>query len=244
MNAFKNNVTAFDETNMNELISFHDFALIYEGSQVDAKAGAGTAEFDNASYDHALRFTATGVTEIARLELELIKHGTGADLQIEIRSGFDPGGTTEGTLLKTVVVPKEFLPAGRSYWSIPLDLTGLTAGNQYWIVVRGAGDATNHFHAHGETTPDANYPAYYRLKGGSGAWTLENSIHFKVFSGESGELKHRTYPPSGHSTLEFSGEVLSKVYRYLPPSDTTAGGIRQIVTYTFSGEYLKKGEVA
>lgn len=244
MNAFKNDVTVFNEDNMNELISFHDFALIYEGTQRDAKTGAGTAEFDNASYDHALRFTATGA-EIARLELELIKHGTGADLQIEIRSGFDPGGGTEGTLLKTVVVPKEFIPAGRSYWSIPLDLTGLTAGNQYWIVVRGAGDATNHFHVHGETTQDANYPCYYRLKGGSGAWTSENAVHFKVFSGDTGNLLHRTYPPSGHSTLAYSGDYISTVYRYLPPSDGYAGGIRKKIAYTYAADdYMKRGTVS
>lgn len=241
LNAFKNLVSPYSENVMNTLLSLQPFALIYDGSQVDAKTGAGVAEFDCASYDHAIRFTATGVTEASRVELELIKNGEGADLTLEVRNGFTTAGA-DGTLLKSVVLPKEFIPTGRSYWSIPLDCTGLTAGQQYWLIIRKAGDATNHFHLHGETTQDATHPAYRRA-GTSGAWTAENAIHFKVFSGESGELKHGIYGQNGYTTVEYAGEVISKVYRYLPPADGPAGGIRDVQTYTWSGDYLKRGDV-
>ena len=243
LNAFKDGLTVLNEDNMNALLSLQDFSLIYDGTQRDGKTGSGVAEFDCASYDHAIRFTATGTTEVSRLELELAKDGTGADLAVEIRSGFNSGGSTEGTLLKRMVVPKEFIPDSRSYWSIPLDRAGLTSGSQYWIIVRRVGDAVNHFHLHGETAQDASYPCYQRA-GSSGAWTAENAIHFKIFSGASGELQHGIYGINGYTTVIYSGETVSKVYRYLPPADGTAGGIRDIQKYTWSGEYLTKGVMA
>lgn len=172
-----------------------------------------------------------------------MKHGSGADLVVEVRSGFNPNGSTDGTLLKSMKLPKEFIPTSRSYWSIPFALGGLTSGSQYWLIVRGAGDATNHFHLHGETSQDANYPCYYRAKGGSGAWTAENAIHFKVYSGESGNLLHGIYGSNGITWIEYSGEIVNKVYRYLP--DAQGGpGIRNIEAFTWSGEYLKKGVVS
>jgi len=145
----------------------------------------------------------------------------------------------DGTLLKQVVVPKEFLPDPKAYWSVPIGLAGLTSGGIYWLVVLRAGDATNRLDWMGESSQDANCPAYYRTTD-SGAWTVTNALHFRVFSGESGELKHSLYG-AGHTTIEYSGEVMSKVYRYLPPADGPAGGIRDAITYTWSGEYLKGG---
>lgn len=241
--AFKNGVTVLDETVMNSLLSLQEFVLVYEGTQRDAKTGSGTAEFDCASYDHAIRFTATGTTEIARVEFELIKHGTGADLVVEVRSGFDPAGSTEGTLLKKMTLPKEFIPTSRAYFSIPIALEGLTSGAQYWLIVRGNGDATNHFHLHGETAQDANYPCYYRAGGGSGAWTAENAIHFKVFSGESGKIVHTIEGVYGVIWLTYNGDMYDTMRMYLP--DAVGGaGIRQIITFSYSGGLLKKGVVA
>lgn len=233
--AFKNGVTPFAENIMNQLLSLQSFALIYDGNQIAAKAGAGIAEFDCASYDHIFSFSLTG-TEISRIELELVKHGKGADLVVEIHPNV--GGFSE-TILKSVVAPKEFIPTGRSYFSIPIDLSGLSAG-LYWVRINRAGDATNHFHIHGETTSDS---AAFRRPNSSSGWAVTNTIHFKIFSGEAGELKHGIYGQNGYTTVEYAGEVLSKVYRYLPPSDGPAGGIRDVITYQWSGEYLKRGDV-
>ena len=243
LSAAKNGVTVLDETYINSLLSLQDFVLVYEGTQRDAKTDSGTAEFDCASYDHAIRFTATGTTEVARVEFELVQHGSGADLVVEVRSGFDPAGSTDGTLLKKMTLPKEFIPTSRSYWSIPIALEGLTAGAQYWLIVRGAGDATNHFHLHGETVQDANYPCYYRARGGSGAWTAENAIHFKVFSGESGKIVHTIEGAYGVIWLTYNGDMYDTMRMYLP--DAVGGaGIRQIITFSYSGGLLKKGVLA
>ena len=235
---------SWDESTMNSLLSLQDFVLLYDGTQRDAKTGSGTAEFDCASYDHAIRFTATGTTEVVRVEFELVKHGSGADLVVEVRSGFNPSGT-DGTLLKTMTLPKEFNPTSRSYWSIPIALEGLTSGAQYWLIVRGAGDSTNHIHIHGETAQDASYPCYYRLKGGSGAWTAENAIHFKVYSGDTGKLVHCISADNEYTTFVRSSNRLSAIYTYLPPEDGSAGGIREVLTITrnSSNNRMKQGVV-
>ncbi|MTV50763.1 hypothetical protein GJ688_17670 [Heliobacillus mobilis] len=237
LNAFTSG-TVLDVTTMNSLISLQPFSLVYDGIPFDGKSGSGIAEFDCASYSHAIRFTTTGTTELARLELDLVKHGNGVDLTTEIRTGLMVDGTNEGTLLKSMTYPKEFMPTSRAWVSIPFDLIGLTAGAVYWLVVKKNGDAANHFHVHGETTQDAGYPCYSRATT-SGAWTLESAIHFRVFSGETGELKHGLYG-SGFTTMEYNSDQLTKVYRYLPPLGITAGGIRDVLTYTWSNDYLKR----
>ena len=242
--AHKNGVTLYAENFFNSLLSLQDFALLYEGTLVDSKTGAGVTENNVFDYNFAIRFTATGVTSMARAELEIAADGAGQDMTVEIRStDFNPDGSNEGTLLKTIVVPKEFLPASAAYWYVPLNLTGLTAGNNYWLIVKKVGDATDHFHLIGESAQDAAHPCYYRA-GASGAWTANNAIHFKVYSGNSGDIRHCIFGTNGYATYAYNGELMEKIYRYLPPSDGAAGGIRNILTMTWSGEYLTTGTVS
>lgn len=243
LHAFKDGLTILNQDNLNSLLALQPFQLIYEGVQRDAKTGGGVVENSIAEYSYCTRFTLSGSTEISRVELELDKDGTGADLIVQIRQGMNPAAGIDGTLLKQVVVPKEFIAETAAYWSVPIGLSGLTSGGQYWLVVVRNGDATNKLDWIGETTQDASYPAYQRA-GDSGAWTVRNALHFKVMSGESGELKHSIYAGTGYTTVEYSGEIVSKVYRYLPPADGAEGGIRDIITYAWSGEYLISGVVS
>ena len=240
--AFKDGKTVLNEDNLNQMLSLQPFQLIYEGTQRDGKTGSGVVENSIANYSYCARFTLTGSTEIGRVELELDRDGDGADLIVQIREGMNPAAGNDGTLLKQVVVPKEFIPEAKTYWSVPIGLSGLTSGGQYWLVVLRAGDSVNKLDWIGETTQDASYPAYQRA-GDSGAWTVRNALHFKVFSGESGELKHSIYAGTGYTTVEYAGETVSKVYRYLPPADGPEGGIRDVITYSWSGEYLVGGDV-
>ena len=242
LNAFKDGLTILNQDNLNSLLALQDFVLLYTGTQRNAKTGSGVVENNLANYSFCTRFTLTGSTEIGRVELEVDRDGEGADLVLEIRSGMNPAAGNDGTLLKQVVVPKEFIPATKTYWSIPVGLTGLTSGGQYWLVVKRGGDATHHLDWVGETAQDASYPAYYRA-GDSGAWTANNALHFRVYSGASGDLKHSIYAGTGYTTVEYSGEIISKVYRYLPPADGPEGGIRDVLTLNWSGEYIKGGDV-
>ena len=242
LHAFKDGLTILNQDNLNSLLALQPFQLIYEGTQRAGKTGSGVNEASIAEYSYCTRFALSGSTEISRVELEVDRDGDGADLILQIRSGMNPAAGDDGTLLKQVVVPKEFIPTTKAYWSIPVGLTGLTSGGQYWLVVKRNGDAVNKVDWIGETAQDASYPSYQRA-GASGAWTARNALHFKVFSGASGDLKHSIYAGTGYTTIEYSGEIISKVYRYLPPADGPEGGIRNIITYAWSGEYLVSGVV-
>lgn len=241
INAWKDGETIINEENMNAFLSLQPFQLIYDGTQRVAKTGVGVVENDIASHSYCSRFVLTGSKEISRVELEIDRDGAGADLIVQIRHGMSPATGVDGTLLKQVAVPKEFIPDPKGWWSIPIELSGLTSGGQYWLVVLRGGDATNHNDWIGENTTDASYPSYRRV-GGSGNWTTNNALHFKIFSGASGELIHGIYG-DGHTTIEYDGELISKIYRYLPPADTHEGGVRDIMTFNWAGEYLKGGDV-
>lgn len=225
---------------LNPLLSLQSFLLIYAGTQRDAKTGSGVSENSIANYSYCARFTLAGGTEIGRVELELDRDGDGADLMLQIREGMNPAAGVAGTLLKQVVVPKEFIPEAKRYWSVPIGLSGLTSGAQYWLVVVRDGDATNHLDWVGETTTDASYPAYKRA-GDSGAWTATNALHFKVFSGASGMPLHVIEGANAITTIEYSGGLPSKLYQYIPPSDGPAGGVRDLLTLTYSGGLPVKG---
>ncbi len=240
MYAFKNGVTILNQDNLNTLLSLQPFQLIYEGVQRDAKTGGGVVENSIAEYSYCTRFTLSGSTEIGRVELEVDRDGDGADLVLEIRQGMNPASGVDGTLLKEVIVPKEFIPTTASYWSVPIGLSGLTSGGQYWLVVLRNGDATNKVDWMGETTQDANYPAYYRT-GDSGAWTANNALHFKIYSGTDGKAVHEIYGTNGYVTITYAGDMPAKQHFYIPPSDGSAGGIRNILTLSYSGGVLTGG---
>ena len=241
LHAFKNGLTILNQDNLNSLLALQPFQLIYEGTQRAGKTGSGVNEASIAEYSYCTRFALSGSTEISRVELEVDRDGDGADLILQIRSGMNPAAGDDGTLLKQVVVPKEFIPTTKAYWSIPVGLTGLTSGGQYWLVVKRNGDAVNKVDWIGETAQDASHPAYYRA-GDSGAWTAENAIHFKVFSGESGKIVHTIEGENGVIWLTYNGDMYDTMRMYLP--DAVGGaGIRQIITFSYSGGLLKKGVV-
>jgi len=241
LNAFKGNVSIVDEATMNSFLSLQDFVLIYTGNVKDSFTGSGVYEFSCDGYNHAIYFTALNTTVIARAEFELVKHGNGADVIIEIREGLNIDGSTDGTLLKTMCIPKEFLPTSYGYVSVPFDLTGLTSGAKYWFVVKKNGDATNHFHLIGEASQDANYPCYRRLED-TGQWAQTYSIHFKMITDDTGDLKHAVYGQA-YTDIIWSGELPGEIRRFVPPIDGWDGGIRDKMIISFNGEYLKRGDV-
>lgn len=241
--AFKNGVTILNEDNMNSLLSLQPFQLIYEGVQRAAKTGSGVVENSIADYSYCTGFTLTGSTEIGRVELEIDRDGLGADLIVQIREGMNPASGVDGTLLKQVVVPKEFIPDPKAYWSVPIGLSGLTSGGQYWLVVIRNGDAVNKVDWMGETAQDGNYPAYCRA-GDTGAWTVRNALHFRVLSGPDGDIMHGIHGGNGITFLAYDEQKrIVKVCRYLPPFDGLEGGIRDVVIFSWNGNVMLKGEL-
>jgi len=244
MYAFKDDVTVFNQTNMNELLSLQPFSLLYEGTQQDGMTDAGNTEHLVADYNFAIKFTTgSGKTEATRLELDVATDGAGADLTIEIRGNdFNPDGSAEGTLLGTIVVPVEFLPASQAYWYIPLNIIGLTAATVYWVIVKKAGDATNHIHLYAKGTEKDVAHKCYKRSGDTGAWTdLSDSIRFKIFEGEDGVMIHEGYGVNGWITNTYDAGVQERQYQYLPPSDGYPGGIREVMTLSYSALGKLKG---
>lgn len=228
---------------MNELLTLQPFSIIYEGNIFDAKSGSGTNAYDVKDAYYAIRLTTFGVTSITRVGLEVDSDGAGQDLTLLIKdTNFNPNGSNEGTTLKTIVIPKEFLPTTAAYISIPVNLTGLTVGANYWLIAQRVGDAANHFYLRGELNQDASHPCYARA-GSSGAWTIVNSIHFLAYYGNTGLPRHEIYAQNGYGTFEYSSNLLSKIYYYLPPSDGPAGGIRKVMAVSFTDGIATGGSV-
>lgn len=241
--SFVDTISVLDEDRLNSLLRVVPSVEIYQGSEVDAKSGTGVTENSVADYSYCFRVTATAVTELSRIELAVDKDEDGSDLSIDILdTDFNPDGSAEGTVLGSMLIPKEFIPLTAGTVSIPLNVRSLTAGQYVWVRINKAGDATNKLDIVGEASQDASHPAYYRA-GISGVWTENNALHFKAYSGRAGEIMHSMYEGGGFESYEYTSDLLSKVYYYLPPDGGSGLGLRQIETLVWDGEYLDRSEV-
>lgn len=242
--AGKANSSIIDEATWNGLISFHDAELIYEGTAFNSYAGGSGTEYACYARDHCGNFVATGVTEIGRFTFYLAKDGTGADVTLEIRSGMAPATGDDGTLLKSITIPKEWLPDTAALVTIPVALTGLTAGNTYYWRIRQAGDSTNHFHLYGAAAEDGTYKSYYRAAA-TGNWTAENSITFYGYSGIGTTPKViGAMMAQAVQLWEYTGSLITTIKLFVPDVDDTTAGIRDTITLTWSGNYLLRAVVS
>ncbi|MEW5952626.1 MAG: choice-of-anchor R domain-containing protein [Bacillota bacterium] len=219
---FKNDLSVLDEATLNAIISAQNSVLLFDGTQADAHTGAGVTDNDISNNSYIARFTLTGQTTIGRAELNLSKTGVGANIVLEIRDNtFNPNGTNDGMLLKSMVFPAKLFPTAATYTSLPVDLSGLTAGATYWLRVNKAGDATNRMLWRGEATINASYPTYFR-SGLSGAWTANNALHFRVFANTPGTylLRHGVWGTNGQTLVLYGGSNnISEIWRWLPAND-------------------------
>lgn len=190
--AFKSGVTDLDQTQMNSLLSAQPTSLIFDGDQVTASTGSGTTENNLSTSDHSASFTLTGQTTIGRIELELKKYGVGADLMVEI--------TDYATISKSFTFPKDLFSTG--YISLPIDLSGLNDSATYTIVLKQAGDSINHLR-----------------------WISESDgrKHYLVFANTPGSytLRHGIYGENGKTIVEYTGENIAHIWRWLSASDGT-----------------------
>ncbi len=238
INAYKDGVTPFSEDAMNSLLNLQPFVSIYEGSVFAYKEGVGTAENSVASFCYVTRFTATGVTNISRAVLHLDKDGNGADLIVRIHPDTGGGAIVWDTILKQVIIPKEFVPTMAGLVSIPIDLD-VTSGTAYWLAVIKAGDAENKLDWISEATSDAS--SFRASDPVTPSWEGCNTLHYYLYSGDSGQPVHVIEGENALTTIEYTGGLPSKVYEYIPPSDGSEGGIRDILMVTYSGGLPKRG---
>jgi hypothetical protein len=196
--AAKNGITQLDDVFLNSYMSAQSSSLIFDGDLVSSATGSGTTENNLSLSDLSTSFVLTGQTTIGRIELDLKKYGVGADLTVEIRDT-----TVGGTLKGSYTFPKKLFSATGGFISLPIDLSGLTAGGTYYIVLKMAGDSTNHLRWIGES-------------GGA--------LHYKVFANTPGTyvLKHGVYGANAKTLLNYDGSGnLTEIWRWLPASDGT-----------------------
>jgi len=238
--AFKNGVDIIDEAKMNVLLNLQPFVIIYEGTLIEWCSGSGVLENNLSLYSCCVRFTMIGSTELTRIKLHIDKDGAGNDLVVQVRSGMVPASGVDGTMLKEVRIPKEFLPLSAAYFSIPINLSGLTSGAEYWLVVMKGGDASNKIDWIGETFINPSYSAFKRADD-TGVWTSANAVHFEIFSGDTGVPLHIIEGVNSLTSLEYSSGLVSKITQYIPPIDTALGGIRDTLIITNVSGLPKRG---
>lgn len=187
--AFVDGVSVLDKDTMNSLLEFQDFSIVYEGTSFDSKTGTGSTENSLADYNYAIRITATGTSEIGRITLNADKDGTGVDISWELRdSTWSNTGLNDGLLVASGLYPKEFIETTPTTINIPLAISGLTVGSNYWLIIKKAGSGTDKIDLIGESSQDAAHPVY-RRSGTSGAWTLNNAIQFNAYNwSETGNI--------------------------------------------------------
>lgn len=241
LTAAVNGVSKLNAARMNQGIKLHPFRLICEGTQIAAKTGAGVVENSLADYNYMARIAIAG-TRIDRIELEVDLDGTGADLEVELRSGaFNPDGSNDGVLITSVLAPKEFLPNPKAWFSIPFAARALTAGN-YWVLIKRSGDATNKVDLIGEVSTDGAYPVYRRA-GSSGAWTATNAIHIKAFAGSSDKIMHETEGGATTWNTLDGNNLTTKIQLYIPPEGGVGLGVRETMTFSWDGNFEEGGDV-
>lgn len=239
--AGKNGVTIIDEGTFNGLLALQDFRLIYAGAAVDSYTASAATEFDNASYHWAQAFTATGVTTLGWLYFSCVKHGTGADMVVELRETTGSYNSI-GPVLKRVTIPKEWIPSSKTGLVVPFAVSGLVAGQQYKIIIKKAGDATNHFHLYGSSVSDASHPCWYDADD-AGAWTAATAtLYFWAQTGDTGLLYGIEDGNGAIATFSYSSGKINQINLYIPAVDGTSG-IRQVETLTYAGNNLTRGVV-
>lgn len=218
-------MTTLDELTMNALLAAQPSSLIFDGNLFDSKGGTGTVEVVNLStYNSAIRFTMfSSQTTIGRIELQVNKYGTAADLTLEVRSGLMMDGSTDGTLLKSIAFPAKIFTTG--WISLPIDLSGLTVGAQYWIVLKKNGDSTNHLRLvgenYGEGTSSSDHPTWVR-SGSSGAWTNDYCAHWSLYANTPGTylLRHGIYGSNAKTLINYDANGnITEIWRWLPAAD-------------------------
>lgn len=184
--AWKNGVTGIGENQMNNLIAAQSSILIFDGSLVNSNTGGTGTEYNLSLGDQSVTFSISSGSTIGRMELEIVKYGAGADLILEIRQG--------SNVLKEMVYPAKLFSSG--YISLPINLSNLSTGTTYTLVLKRNGDSTNHLR-----------------------WVGHRRRVYSNTVG-SGRLIHGIYGENAMSRIDYdSSGLITEIWRWLPAPD-------------------------
>lgn len=225
---------------MNQFLGTHGVGLIaYQGNLKVTGAAAVNATLDTntgaAAQWIAQPFTTIALqTTVTRIEMMPTLVGTGADLTIDIQS--NAAGSPSGVVLATITFPKEFQPAGATYVSFPLNVTGLVAATLYHIVVHGTASTTNfaRFQLGNQNLSRT------QISSNGVTWansTLARTAMFNIYADVNGLLRN-TYEDSGARWTGFdyaaNSGPLSTIREY-------TGALRSSRTITYGASGLPTG---
>ena len=204
----------YSHDDVNQFLFEHDQKLAYTGTSADGNIPADNTSADITPYHYASRFTMpSGKTALDRVQLKLIKAGTGVDLTGAVQA--DSAGSPSGTNLASRTIPKQWVPTSATVISVALPVTGLTALANYWIVVAKAGDGTNNCKWRSLNAADASHPAKNSATGGAGTWSaaLTEEMHVDPYYNDgTGDLVNIDEDSGvGQQWLQYTGSDLTKI---------------------------------
>ena len=119
--------TVIDENLANAAMIMQEFSHIYEGTALEAKPSGHSWVTVPVM---TMRCGLKPMPPRYHSDLEIIRHGQG----LISWSNYEAliGRLTAGSLLRFMVLPKEFIPTSKGYFSIPIDISDLVSGAYYW----------------------------------------------------------------------------------------------------------------
>jgi hypothetical protein len=205
--------------------------LAYTGEAVDGNSPADNQSADLTTYDHASKFTMVG-TVLDRVEVKLIKTGTGANLTIELRA--DNAGSPSATVIASRTIPKEWVPTTATVISVGFPVTGLTNAASYWLVLRKAGDGVSNCKWRSLNSADASHVAKRATDNATWSSALTEEMYLIPYANGSTftELVNVDAESGlGQEWLQYSTGVLQKACGRLDD-------VRWIETLTYSSGTL------
>jgi hypothetical protein len=131
----------------------------------------------------------------------------------------------------------DFLTNGWVYYSIPVNLTGLSAATKYHIVMDGTASTSNITYW-GSAVTSIN--AGQVSASGTGGWSgAGHTFLFNVFSGANGVLRN-TYEDAGArwTTIDYTNSAAAGNTTPVHIGEYTVGSLRSWRTCTFSNGQL------
>lgn len=139
---------------VNQLLGTHSASIIYQGALVSSNTTVGTGSVNSNGNYIAQQFSIVGSNGLGRIAIYMSVTGTPPPMTITIQG--DTGGTPNGTIYQTTIIPPDWGNATPGFQSIPFPITGVSSGT-YLFVTQSVGDASDYYTFYFSTTAGGGY---------------------------------------------------------------------------------------
>lgn len=228
---------------VDQFLGTHAITWLYTGARfLDSSAGSAGSGLTTLSEYIDLPFTmpsSPAQTVLARVELYYSFTGTPPDVTFTVQTD-NGSGQPSGTVLQTIVVPADFWLAqlGVGWLSIPIALTGLTAGTKYHLVSQPAGTAGNIVTFSNTSTIPTGFAAVNTSTNGT-SWTAgSTTLRIGLINGNTGSAVHSWEDSGARWTTLTPGPVPPLPAHLLEYTAGSATQIRSTRTFSYSNGLL------